>query len=365
MFYSGSSADFETTMTHAASAGAPLTARARYQIETDWDYAYLEATSDGTTWTPLETNLSTEDDPNEQNQGFGITGTTNGAWVDLTATAPAGTTAIRFRYWADPFTNGQGFFVDNIAVGGQTIGTAETADEGWTFATQVDRRQHRADPVPELQPPEGRPSRAALFDHFYIAEYRQHDGYDESLRTAYNFGFEDSATPDKVEFHPYMEGLLVWYWDTQYSDNNVGDHPGHGEVLPVDAHPNFNHWPNGDLMRNRIQSYDSTFGLKPTQALTLHKSKYDAQGEFAETMTGTVAVPAGCAVVRRHLAVVVPDRRPHRQRRAPGPLPAGVVQRRRAQDRDHDPGRRVRKEGQPDQPVGQPDRHLRWMRRLR
>ena len=41
-----------------ASAGA-VTARARYQIEEDWDYAYLEATSDGTTWTPLDTNLST------------------------------------------------------------------------------------------------------------------------------------------------------------------------------------------------------------------------------------------------------------------------------------------------------------------
>ena len=58
-----------------------------------------------------------------------------------------------------------------------------------------------------------------------------------------------------------MEGLLVWYWDTQYTDNNVGDHPGHGELLPVDAHPQFSHWPNGTLMRNRILSYDSTFGL--------------------------------------------------------------------------------------------------------
>ena len=56
--------------------------------------------------------------------------------MDLTATAPAGTTAIRFRYWTDPNTNGQGLFVDNIAVGGQVIGTAETADEGWTFFTK-------------------------------------------------------------------------------------------------------------------------------------------------------------------------------------------------------------------------------------
>ena len=28
-----------------------------------------------------------------------------------------------------------------------------------------------------------------------------------------------------------MEGMLVWYWETQYSDNDVGDHPGHGELV--------------------------------------------------------------------------------------------------------------------------------------
>ena len=56
----------------------------------------------------------------------------------------------------------------------------------------------------------------------------------------------------------------------------------------MDAHPEFSHWPDGTLMRNRILSYDSTFGLAPTAALTLHLSRFDAQGKFAETMTGTV-----------------------------------------------------------------------------
>ena len=159
----------------SAVGGHALTARVRYQIETDWDYAYLEATADGTTWTPLETNrVRPRTDPNAQNQGFGITGTTNGAWVDLTATVPAGTTAIRFRYWTDPFTNGQGFFVDNIAVAGQTIGTAETADEGWTFDGVIG--DNTEDPVPGFS--RQRDVEGALFDHFYIAEYRQHDGYD-------------------------------------------------------------------------------------------------------------------------------------------------------------------------------------------
>ena len=82
------------------------------------------------------------------------------------------------------------------------------------------------------------------YPHFYIAENRQYDGYDTSLRTAYNFGFLGTR-PDWVETYPYMTGLLVSYYDTQYTDNNVGDHPGHGEVLPVDAHPQFSHWPDG------------------------------------------------------------------------------------------------------------------------
>ena len=269
-FWSGAGADFETTMTHPASAGA-VTARVRYQIEEDWDYAYLEATTDGTSWTPLDTNLSRDTNPNEQNDGNGITGTTNGAWVDLTATAPASTTAIRFRYWTDPFTNGQGIFVDNVTAGGTTIGTAETAGEGWTYEGHSTGGPNTPNPVPSFSRQKATVA-GALYQHFYIAEYRQHDGYDASLKTAYNFGFTGAAgKPDWVETHPYMEGLLVWYWDRQYDDNNVGDHPGHGELLPVDAHPEFSHWQDGTLMRNRILSYDSTFGLSPTTALTLHK----------------------------------------------------------------------------------------------
>jgi immune inhibitor A len=193
--------------------------------------------------------------------------------VDLTATVPAGTTAVRFRYVTDPFVNLTGFQVDNITLAGQSLGTAEVPDEGWTF-----NGFQRAEQI------------VAGIKYFnaYIAENRQYDGYDASLKTAYNFGFLSTAKDNWVETHPYMPGLLITYWDTQYEDNNVGEHPGHGQVLPVDAHPEFSHWPDGTLMRNRILSYDSTFGLAPTAALTLHLSRFDAQGKFAETMTGSV-----------------------------------------------------------------------------
>jgi immune inhibitor A len=100
-------------------------------------------------------------------------------------------------------------------------------------------------------------------------ENRTFATYDKSLKLGpYNFGFP--ASPDKVEHFSNEDGLLVWYWNTQYSDDNVGDHPGEGEILPVDAHPTINKWADGTQMRPRINSYDSTFGLERTHSITLH-----------------------------------------------------------------------------------------------
>ena len=100
-----------------------------------------------------------------------------------------------------------------------------------------------------------------------------------------------TAKDNWVETHPYMPGLLITYWDDSYEDNNVGEHPGHGLILPVDAHPQFSHWPDGTLMRNRILSYDSTFGLAPTAALALHLSRFDAEGKYVGDHDGHRPVP--------------------------------------------------------------------------
>ena len=63
---------------------------------------------------------------------------------------------------------------------------------------------------------------------------------------------------------------LISYWDTSFSDNNVGDHPGGGEILPVDAHPVFTHAPDGSLLRPRTLSYDATFSTTPADKQTIH-----------------------------------------------------------------------------------------------
>lgn len=267
MFWSTQGDELETTMSHAAAPGA-LTAKVKYSIEVDWDYAYLEASPDGATWTPVATNRSTTTDPNGQNQGQGITGSTADAWVDLTGTLPAGTTAMRFRYWTDVAVSESGFQVDEIALNGTTVGTAETDTEGFTFDGFV------------------RTTGAEVQEFFnaYVAENRQYDGYDTSLKTAYNFGFLNTL-PDFVEKYRYQNGLLINYWDGSYGDNNVGDHPGGGLVLPVDANPRFAHSYDGHLLRPRILSYDSTFGLERVESITVHKDGKPT------TIPGKAAVP--------------------------------------------------------------------------
>lgn len=271
-FYSGSGDDLNRTMTRTVASGGALTAQVRYDIEFDWDYAFLESSSDGgTTWQPVLTNRSQTDSDGQSTFNVsrtGLTGDTAGAWASLTATLPAGTNAIRFRYQTDAAFALSGFQVDQIAIDGTLVGTAES-DEGWTFDG------FRITSGSETQ----------LFFNAYVLENRQYLGYDDGLRTGpYNFGF-NNTTPNWVEHFSYRSGLLISYWNSQYTDNNVGDHPGGGLVLPIDAHPQFTHWADGTLMRPRILSFDSTFGLDKVPALTLHNNG------VATTIPAKPAVP--------------------------------------------------------------------------
>ena len=256
-YYSGMGDNLDNYMIKAFTlpAGATLAAKVKYSIELDWDYAYvIYSTDGGATWNTAETNLSTTDNPNSQNFGFGITGSSSGQWVDLTANLPAGDVMVGFEYWTDGAVTGTGFMVDNIEITGYDLDGAET-NTGWTFGgfrttTGVESK---------------------LYSNYYVAEFRQYRGYDTSLKTAYNFGFLDNPElGNKVEWYPYQDGLLISYWDTSQSNNQTSVHPGYGKVLPIDAHPNILRSATGAALSNRIQSFDSTFSLEPTDEVTLH-----------------------------------------------------------------------------------------------
>jgi len=68
--------------------------------------------------------------------------------------------------------------------------------------------------------------------------------------------------------------LLISYWDTSFPNNNVGSNCAGGRcggrLLPIDAHPELMYCADGGLFRNRVQTFDATFGLEPTDEVTLH-----------------------------------------------------------------------------------------------
>jgi immune inhibitor A len=220
-----------------------------FDIEIDWDYAYLVVNG-----TPVETNLSTDFDPNGQNFGHGITGS-SGGWATLTADLSAfggQTVTIGFRYWTDVAVVEPGIMVDDIQITGFPLDDAES-DFGWTF-----------DGFKQTSGTE-----SAYYNNYYVAEFRQYRGFDSALATAYNF-----VGGNWAERFPYQDGLLVSYWDTSFPNNNVGSHCAGGRcggmLLPVDAHPELMYCADGSIWRNRVQTFDATFGLEPTDEVTLH-----------------------------------------------------------------------------------------------
>ena len=244
-YYSGTGNDMDNAMfkSVALPAGAAsLTAKARYNIEGGWDYAYVIVSTDGGAhWTTVHTNLSTNESPNGQNFGEGITGVSTGeTWVDLTAdlSAYAGKTVLLgFEYWTDPAQEGDpssdatpGISLDNIAISGQPLDGAETTAAG---RSRRDRWLPRHDGRRRASRSSTPTSSRTVSTSARTSSVSGSTARSASRRTT----SAARSAPTGPSGIPYEDGVLIWYWNTEYANNNVGDHPGEGEILPVDAHP--------------------------------------------------------------------------------------------------------------------------------
>jgi immune inhibitor A len=101
-----------------------------YDLETDYDYVFLEASTDGETWEILNTPSGTGEDPSGNSYGWGWNGQTND-WVteevDLSQFAGK-TVEIRFEYVTDAALNGEGFLLDDVQI--DAINYQEGFEEG-------------------------------------------------------------------------------------------------------------------------------------------------------------------------------------------------------------------------------------------
>jgi bacillopeptidase F (M6 metalloprotease family) len=127
-FWSQRSDESDTRLTRAFDltglTSATLTYWAWWDIEADFDYAYLEiSTDDGQTWKILKTPSATSDDPNGNNFGWGYTGKSGGGgspqWVEesVDLSAYAGRKVLlRFEYVTDTALVHPGFMLDDVAI---------------------------------------------------------------------------------------------------------------------------------------------------------------------------------------------------------------------------------------------------------
>ncbi|HSG29262.1 MAG TPA: T9SS type A sorting domain-containing protein, partial [Candidatus Krumholzibacterium sp.] len=125
-YYSGAGDDLDNYIEMAsfypASFGDTISCRMFYDIEADWDYAYVETSMDGgLRWQTLPGNITTDSDPNGNNRGNGITGS-SGGWTDarfyLGDVPGAGTGSvmrIRFTYSTDASVQGEGIYIDDVS----------------------------------------------------------------------------------------------------------------------------------------------------------------------------------------------------------------------------------------------------------
>jgi immune inhibitor A len=249
-WWSGRGDELNNTLEHSVTvpSGASVTLAADlwYDIETNYDYLYAEySVNGGDKWVQI---------------GQPITGEgTRWAGKRWSLRGVEGDVLLRFRYATDGGVNEIGAFLDNIVV---TVGRdtalsddVESGNQGWTadgwkISTGTETTGG---------------------DRYYLLENRQYVGYDATLEVG-PYQFSEAITrPNWVEFFSFNPGMLVWFVDQGMADNNVSQHLGEGNALPVDARPNSLTYPDGSSPTNRREPFDATFGLSPVERTCLHK----------------------------------------------------------------------------------------------
>ncbi len=255
-WWSGFGDNLNSTLTRpvdltGATTSASVTAWVQGNLEKDYDYLYGEVSTDnGANWAQVGTPV---------NDVFGWAQKT---W-DLSA-YKGQNIQFRFRVATDGGVSSEAF-VDDIAVTKDGVAGAVDDVESGAGAWVAKGGFEIIDGTTSKQ-----------VQDFYLAENRVYSGYDKTLQTGpYNFGW-GTTKPDWVERFPYQNGMLVWFANGEYGDNNTSAHPGGGEVLPVDARPAPVMLNNANgtqtMLGNRRQPFDATFGQEATDAVTFHRN---------------------------------------------------------------------------------------------
>ena len=255
-----------------------------YDIEDEWDFLWVQVSEDGVTWnyTDTLTNENTQciHDPAWIGELYGFPDDLCGAgiggfygynanWPDpetqvFDLSAYAGKSIyLRFWFMTDWATTYSGAFVDNVEVTADTTtlfeDDAESGDAKWDY-----------------EAPWMRTDGLISFKHYYYLQWRNVND---------NGGYDSALGETRWRFGPANTGLLMWYNNTYYTDNEVWsylfDDPSlgpKGNTLVIDSHPEpyrDPHWVaygfdnEGGNVTHRSQMRDAPFTLQDTVPFTM------------------------------------------------------------------------------------------------
>ena len=213
--------------------------KAWYDIEKDWDYGSVGIQLEGENkWTTLPGNITTTENPNEQNPGNGITGKSDG-WVDAKFDLKdyiGKKFRLRINYWTDVAAELPGLYVDDISL--------NVNDQQILFDDCEGNSKFELDGFSKN---DGK----KLTDHYYLIELRNHYGSDSGLKSI-------KRGKSLISYDP---GLLIWYVDNLYTENWTGTHPGHGFLGVVDSDQTPVKWNDGTVASSRFQVHDAAFSF--------------------------------------------------------------------------------------------------------
>ncbi|MFZ5979683.1 MAG: M14 family zinc carboxypeptidase [Candidatus Zixiibacteriota bacterium] len=106
----------QTQVPYLVQTGTSLTFYTYYDLEEGWDYAYVEISLDGVSFTSIPGNITTDENPHGYNLGHGITGTSS-AWMpaEFDLSAFVGQEILfRLACYTDSYVYNEGIYFDNI-----------------------------------------------------------------------------------------------------------------------------------------------------------------------------------------------------------------------------------------------------------
>lgn len=252
VYFSGSDNDLTNSMTQSVDltgkSSAKLTFKASYDIEKSFDYAYVQASTDGKTWNNLKGNITNNDNAEGANMGNGIDGTSDG-WVNAEFSLDDYTgkkVQLRYLYVTDAGYVSKGLYLDDIQVTADGKSVLADGAEGQSsfdlngFTVSDGKRYD---------------------ENYYLLQWRSHNKVDEGLSHIARGGSVFS----------YNTGLNVYYVDNSFTDNHVGKHPGEGFIGIVDADQNPLKWEGTTpaFASTQYQIRDAAFSLTPQDPMKL------------------------------------------------------------------------------------------------